>query len=205
MYRAIASRRPAAMPAPSCPLPLRLVPTSDPTSFLTQPPGTTGLPLLPHPGAFGFQRPRNVQTGVHLYCASGTPICAIDAGRVVSVFPFTGSHCQMPWWLNTWAVLVEGASGVLAYCNLRPSVGVGESVAPGTFIGQVLPALREGRGRPTSRLHMEMHTGGTRECSLWMDMNSMPSTLIDPTPTLLSIAGLPANSGRKYGLSKIKP
>jgi murein DD-endopeptidase MepM/ murein hydrolase activator NlpD len=178
------------------PLPLRLIPTSDPMSLLTQPPGTTGLPLAPHPGAFGFQRARQVHTGVDLYCPPGTPVCAMEAGRVVAVLPFTGTHAKSPWWLNTWVVLVEGASGVFVYGHLKPGAELGEYLAPGSFIGQVLQVLRDGSGRPTSMLHLELNAGGVREPTSWPDVNAKPATLLDPTPILLAIAGSPGLSGR---------
>ena len=184
-----------AMPASLNPLPLRLVPTSDPMSFLTMPPGTTGLPLLPHPGAFGFQRSKYVHTGVDLYCAPGTPVCAVEAGRVVSVLPFTGAHAKLPWWLNTWIVLVEGASGVFAYGDLKPAVVVGDNLRPGGFIGQVVQVLRDGKGRPASMLHLELHMAGVTDCPHWLDLNSRPPTLLDPTPILLTVAGSPTGAG----------
>lgn len=177
------------MPAPLNPLPLRLVPTSDPMSFKTMAPGTTGLPLLPHPGAFGFVRPKYVHAGVDLYCATGTPVSAIEAGRVVAVYPFKGAHAQTPWWLNTWVVLVEGITGVFAYGDLKPAAQVGEDLRPGSFIGQVIQVLRDGKGRPASMLHLELHKPGTTSCGHWPDQNSRPPTLLDPTPTLLAIAG----------------
>ncbi len=181
------------------PLPLRLIPTSDPMSFLTQPPGTTGLPLLPHPGAFGFQRAQRVHEGVDLYCSPGTPICAMEAGRVVAALPFTGAHANTPWWLNTWIVMVEGASGIFAYGHLKPGVAVGDYLAPGSFMGQILQVLRDGQGRPTSMLHLEMHAGGAREWPQWLDIHSRPATLLDPTPTLLAIAGNPGHAGASSG------
>jgi murein DD-endopeptidase MepM/ murein hydrolase activator NlpD len=180
------------MPAPSNPLPLRLVPTSDPSSFLSMAPGTTGLPLLPHPGAFGFARPKYVHTGVDLYCPPGTPVGAIEAGRVVAVLPFTGAHAQMPWWLNTWIVMVEGASGVFAYGDLKPGVQVGEDLKAGSFIGQVVQVLRDGKGRPSSMLHLELHYQGSTRCPHWREVHFRPPTLLDPTPILLLIAGHPA-------------
>jgi murein DD-endopeptidase MepM/ murein hydrolase activator NlpD len=182
---------PPAMPAPLVnPISLRLIPTSDPVSFRTFPPGTTGLPLLPHPGAFGFQRAHHVHEGVDLYCPPGTAVCAMEAGSVVAVLPFAGAHAGRPWGLNSWVVLLEGASGVFAYGDLKPGVAPGVKLRAGAFVGQVLQVLRDSRGgRPTSMLHLEMHTAGALECPQWMDINTRPATLLDPTPTLLAIAG----------------
>jgi hypothetical protein len=179
------------MPAPIVnPLSLRLIPTTDPDSFRSLPPGTTSLPLLPHPGAFGFQREHHVHEGVDLYCPPGTAVQAMEAGTVVAVFPFAGPHAGRPWGLNAWVVLVEGASGVIAYGDLKPAVIPGVRLKARGFVGQVLQVLRDNRGgRPTSMLHLEMHTPGTLACPQWMDISTRPPSLIDPTPTLLAIAG----------------
>jgi hypothetical protein len=111
------------------------------------------------------------------------------------VLPFAGTHANMPWWLNTWIVLVEGVSGVFAYGDLKPGVDVGDDLVPGSFIGQVLQVLRFGKERPTSMLHLEMHAVGSRDCPQWLDIDSRPPTLLDPTPILLTIAGSRGGAG----------
>lgn len=109
---------------------------------------------------------------------------------MVAVLPFSGAHAGGPWGLNAWVVLVEGASGVFAYGDLKPGVALGANLKAGGFVGQVLQVLRDNRGgRPTSMLHLEMHTPGTRQCPQWIDINARPRTLLDPTPALLAIAG----------------
>jgi len=171
------------------PLPFRLVPTTDADSYLTLPHGTTGLPLPPHPGAFGAKRTGHVHAGVDLYCPAGTPVVAMEAGEVVAVMPVTGPHAGKPWWLNTWLVMIEGNSGVFAYGGVKPAVGAGDTVGAAEHLGQILTMVRFAGGRPTSLLHLELHASGVRQGAEWLDVNQRPSTLMDPTPMLLALAG----------------
>lgn len=165
-----------------------LVPTGDTLSFREMPEGFTGLPLPPHPGAFGVQRRNHVHEGVDLYCAQGEPVFAVEEGKVVSVAPFTGSIAGSPWWLDTWAVMVEGASGVLLYGEIVPESGLalGEDIFPGQVVGHVTRVLRNPKGRPDTMLHLELHVPGTREAFEWL--NERPVSLLDPTPFLLEVA-----------------
>ena len=73
------------------PIPYRLIPTTDSDSFKTMAGFTTGLPLPPHVGSFGFNRRNHTHEGVDLYCPTGTPVCAVEDGRVVAVVPFSES------------------------------------------------------------------------------------------------------------------
>jgi murein DD-endopeptidase MepM/ murein hydrolase activator NlpD len=173
------------------PLPLRLVPTTDAASYVTQPHGTTGLPLPPHPGAFGSARRGHVHGGVDLYCPVGTPVVAMEAGEVVAVLPVTGPHAGKPWWLNTWMIMVEGNSGVFGYGGLKPAVGIGDTVRAAEHLGQILSMVRFAAGRPTSLLYLELHANGVRQAAEWLDVNQPPATLLDPTPMLLALAVQP--------------
>ena len=157
-------------------------------SFSTFPAGLTGLPIGEHPGAFGVKRKHHHHEGVDLYCRNGNTIDAVERGIVVAVIPFTGEHATppSPWWNDTWAVLVEGDSGVVVYGEIRPDVRVGDEVVPGWTIGWVTQVLKVDKGRPMSMLHLELHQRGTREVFDWVD--ARPSTLLDPTPYLLELA-----------------
>ncbi|MNR71611.1 Peptidase family M23 [compost metagenome] len=176
-----------------CPLPLRLVATAESESFREHPPGTTGLPLPPHPGGFGVVRRHHVHEGVDLYAPHGTAVFAVEAGEVVAVVPFTGPLAGLPWWLDTYAVLVEGPSGVVVYGEVTPTVCAGAAVAAGERIGNVCRVLRHDKGRPTSMLHLELHAPGSRTCPEWLDTESRPSVLRDPTPYLLTCCAAPAD------------
>lgn len=169
-----------------CPLPLALKITADSESFRTHGPGVTGLPVEPHPGAFGVVRKHHIHEGVDLYCPSGTQVCAVEDGEVVAVLPFTGVKAGLPWWLDTDAVLVEGASGVVLYGEVAAAVGVGTSIKAGDRVGQVVRVLRNDKGRPTSMLHLELHVPGTRALVEWYADSPRPPSLLDPTLMLQS-------------------
>lgn len=169
------------------PIPLSLVATRDSSSFREMPQGTTGLPRAPHPGAFGVQRRHHVHEGVDLYVPEGTPVHAVEAGRVVRIEWFTGPKADTPWWLDTQAIFVEGASGVVVYGEITvlDHLKEGSSVQPGDLLGHVAVVLRQDKGRPTAMLHMELHAHGARSAPAWE--GARPETLLDPTPFLLPL------------------
>jgi murein DD-endopeptidase MepM/ murein hydrolase activator NlpD len=174
------------------PVPARLVPTGDGESFRAMPPGATGLPLPPHPGAFGVGRRHHTHEGVDLYVPEGAAVTAVEAGAVVAVLAFTGAHCAppSPWWEDTWAVMVEGASGVVLYGEIDPAPGLrpGDRVARGDTLGAVTRVLRRDKGRPTCMLHLELYAPGARTCVEWGPGEPRPTGLLDPTPLLLAAA-----------------
>lgn len=170
------------------PVPLCLVTTDDTLSFKAMPEGVTGLPLEPHPGAFGVSRQHHRHEGVDFYCPEGTPVHAVEDGIVVRVMGFTGPKADSPWWHDTDAVLVEGTSGVVLYGEIAPSVKEGERVVAGQIVGHIVQVLREDKGRPMSMLHLELHSAGTRDCYEWTDASGRPPSLQDPTPYLLPLA-----------------
>lgn len=170
------------------PLPLKLLPTSDSESFRVMPTNVTGLPMHGHPGAFGVRRKNHTHEGVDLYAPQGTPVYAVEAGQVVRVAPFTGPKAGLPWWLDTSAVWVEGASGVVLYGELDPVVSVGTLVVPGQLIGHVERVLVNDKGRPLAMLHLELHTAQSREAPEWLVHDERPAVLRDPTPYLMACA-----------------
>ncbi len=168
------------------PIPYTLVPTHDSDSFGQYGPGHTGLPLFPHKGAFAVPRKFHVHEGVDLYVPEGTAVCAVEAGTVVDIQPFTGLHADTPWWEETWAVLVQGGTGVVVYGEIVPRLGLelNMHVPAGELLGRVKRVLKVDKGRPVSMLHLELHTHGTRVCPAWERHAEPPSTLRDPTPYL---------------------
>ncbi len=172
----------------STPILLTMVPTSDSMSFQTMPPGCTGLPIDQHCGAFGVQRKHHTHEGVDLYAPVGMPVLAVEPGQVVAVKPFTGPHAgpSLAHWLDTWAVFVEGESGVVVYGEIAPHVKVGATVHAGQVVGVVMRVLRNYKHRPVSMLHLELHKHGSRNAPEWLVHDNKPDVLLDPTPYLLA-------------------
>lgn len=171
------------------PLSLALVPTNDAESFRAMPAHATGLPVGAHPGAFGVRRKNHTHEGVDLYAPEGTPVYAVEAGLVVRVGAFTGPTASLPWWLDTDAVWVEGATGVVLYGELQPAVEEDVEVYPGCLIGHVKRVLAQDKDRPTSMLHLELHVHSSRTAPEWLIHEERPAMLRDPTPFLMECAG----------------
>ena len=171
----------------SAPLNLTFVPSADSLSFAGLSPTETSLPLAPHPGAFGVARKNHIHEGVDLYCAEGTPVYAVEPGRVVAVVPFTGTIAGSDWWHDTYAVLVEGETGVVVYGEITPGRVTGENIAAGDCIGHVKQVLKNDKGRPMAMLHLELYDHGTRDAVEWKNDTPRPRGLRDPTPYLLNI------------------
>jgi len=140
-------------------------------------------------GTFGFKRKHDVHTGVDLYTVEGAPVYAVEPGIVVSVERFTGPP-ESPWWLTTYAVLVEGKSGVLVYGEVESLVSEGQDVEEGQHIARVIPVLPQGKERPDipghSRfmLHFEHYDAGTTRTVWWNLGDPQPKGLHDPLPLL---------------------
>ena len=167
---------------------MSLFPSADSEEFKTFEPGQTGVPVgEEHPGAFGFKRANHTHEGVDLYCPEGTPVAAVEDGMVVALIPFTGAHTTppSPWWHDTWALLVEGDTGVVVYGEITAAhmFWPGDHVTAGEVIGHVKQVLVKDKGRPMSMLHLELHVPGTKDAYEWLD--ERPASLLDPTDHLL--------------------
>jgi len=172
------------------PIDMTVVPDPDSEGFRNHPDGTTGLPVGDaHPGAFGFVRRNHIHEGVDLYCPEGTPVRAVEDGVVVAVIPFTGPSAEpsSPWWHDTSAILIEGASGVVVYGEVEVGSGIveGVRVGAGETIASVVPVLKKDKGRPMTMLHLELHTPGVRDAFEWTQEGGRPESLLDPTAQLL--------------------
>jgi murein DD-endopeptidase MepM/ murein hydrolase activator NlpD len=147
------------------------------------------IPISGHVGSFGFVRKHHVHEGVDLYCPERTEVFAVEAGTIVVIEPFTGKQAGSSWWNDTWVVLVEGESGVVAYGEIAPNskFSVGEQISKGESLGFVLQVLKKDKGRPLTMLHLELHLPGTRTTVAWEvgNQENCPSTLLDPTKFLL--------------------
>lgn len=144
------------------------------------------IPQGDHPGAFGSVRKFDVHTGIDLYCPEGTEIVAMEFGVVVAIEVFTGPNTNppSPWWNETFAVLVEGPSGVILYGEMLPCVLKGDVVTRGQVIGNVKTVLKKDKGEPMTMLHLEHYAYGVREGVWWKLGEDKPDTLYDPYPLL---------------------
>jgi hypothetical protein len=154
--------------------------------------GVTGLPAAGEPGAFGAVRKHDIHTGVDIYCDPWATVRTVEEGTVVAVEAFTGKIADSPWWNDTWAVLIEGASGVICYGEISPNADFkpGTTLPWGFIVGNVLTVLKEDKGvTPTSMLHFELYRHGTKKTVWWHHGEEKPEELLDPTELLQSIYG----------------
>ena len=132
-------------------------------------------------GEFAYQRRFHTHEGIDLYAPVGTPVMACEAGEVVSVIEFTGFE-ESPHWNDTYAVLIEGESGVICYGEVIPyNVKVGDKIEPGTVVGFVAQVLKTYKGRPMSMLHLELLKLGSKDSVSWPVNSPKPDILLDPT------------------------
>lgn len=148
---------------------------------------TGGTPVGEHPGAFGVKRKHHIHEGVDLYCEAGTAVRAVEDGEVIWTGLFTGALAGSPWWNDTSAVMIKGASGWVLYGEILTHMRMGQQVKRGHVIGYVERVLKKDKGKPTSMLHLELR----KPCSEamqnfnWQLDQPKPWWLVDPTPFLL--------------------
>ena len=145
------------------------------------------IPVGSHVGSFGYTRRHDVHKGVDLYCPVGTDIAPVEAGKVVDIRPFTGPILGHTWWHNTWAISVEGETGVVVYgeIEVNPTLKIGDVVDEGYLLGHVLQVLTVDKGRPMAMLHIALHRHGVLRNGVWEVGTPQPSGLIDPTNHLI--------------------
>lgn len=152
----------------------------------------SGIPCPGHAGAFLTKRKHHVHTGVDLYTNDGQSVYAVEDGTVVGMEDFTGKSQQTPWWEDTKCILIEGATGVVCYGEIKPyCFEIGHKVKRGDEIGYVKRVLpihklrRDIDGHSTSMLHMEIYPHG--KYTAFEELGENPddfNILIDPTPFL---------------------
>lgn len=147
-----------------------------------------GIPLNPHPGAFGYARKGSRHTGIDLYSSEPhAGVYAVEDGTVVCVEHFTGEWDNSPWWNNTDCILVEGASGVICYGEIVTNLKPGDKVEAGQHIANIVQVIKDGREHPEipghskNMLHLELYPSGTTRPSAGFE-----SHLRDPTPFVLN-------------------
>jgi len=149
---------------------------------------TPAIPPEGHVGDFAFRRSFYHHPGIDIYCDFGQEVQAMEAGTVVHIENFTGPNANppSPWWLETWSILVEGESGVLGYCELKPlpHIQVGSKVTEGEVIATIVPVLKKNKGNGTTMLHFEQYASGTREHVTWVLDTTKPVQLLNPRELL---------------------
>ncbi len=145
------------------------------------------IPQPPHLGAFGAVRKFHCHEGVDLYAAEGTPVRAVEFGKIMRIAPFTGPQVDMPWWNDTDCVMVLGNTGVVNYGEITPHKDLrGYScIRRGDIVGYVKQVLKKDKGRPMSMLHVELYDFDCYEWHGWGVGEEKPAQLRDPTPFLL--------------------
>lgn len=161
----------------------------------------SGIPTKGHPGAFMTVRKHHTHTGVDLYTNDGEPVYAVEDGIIVGLEDFTGPKQNTPWWNDTRCLLIEGASGVVCYGEIKENhitSKIGRNVKKGDWIGNVERVLKEGKERPdieghsTSMLHIELYKHGIhRAFEETGDNLSDWNDLIDPTEYLINAINAP--------------
>jgi hypothetical protein len=144
------------------------------------------LPSLPFVGAvgdFAFRRSFYYHPGVDLYCSDLQVVHAMEDGKIVNIEHFTGAEADppSPWWHNTWSIMIEGAHGVIGYCELKPfkHLQVGMSSYEDEPIGLVIPVLKKDKGNGTTMLHLEHYVPGTKQHATWKLDTPKPPELLN--------------------------
>lgn len=144
--------------------------------------------LSSYQGSFGAVRKYDVHCGVDLYCEPHQLTVAVEDGIVVGIEKFTGEFAtpSTSWWNDTYAVLVEGASGVVVYGEIEPTntIQVGKKIRQGQTLGYVITVLKKDKGLPMTMLHLELHKPGTKETVTWNLNEPRPESLLDPSDKL---------------------
>jgi hypothetical protein len=145
------------------------------------------IPVEQHVGAFGVQRKKHIHNGIDLYCEPLEAVYSVERGTVVDYRQWTGEAASSPWWNDTWAILVEGESSVVAYGEIYPVEVdiIGDKVEAGELIGFVKTVLKKDKGRPMTMLHLQCYKHGHLCAGGWKTNDPKPDTLIDPTNFLL--------------------
>jgi len=167
--------------------------TSDFIWFPTSLDKFRGIPINSHPGAFGCARKHNFHEGVDLYGKEGDYVYAIKTGRVVSNRRFTGDD-TCPWWNPTDAVTLQDEDGFFVYGEIKSNLKIGDMVAKGAKIGEMIPVLPPHKHRPdipehsVTMLHLERYNtkyNVDMGWASWDKRENRPVYLEDPTPFLI--------------------
>jgi murein DD-endopeptidase MepM/ murein hydrolase activator NlpD len=103
------------------------------------------LPARGTPGSFWEDRGDRCHGGLDLYAPPGSPVVAVEDGKVISVGIFT-SQDLVPYWNRTFEVTISHVTGIFCrYAELGDMViGKGAPVSGGEVIGHVGEVLNPG-------------------------------------------------------------
>jgi hypothetical protein len=148
-------------------------------------------PSIPSEGSvgdFAFRRSFYHHPGIDIYCDFGQEVQAIEDGVVVHIENFTGPNAvpTSPWWNETHSILIEGASGAIGYCELKPlpHIQIGMKIKEGDIIATIVPVLKRDKGNGTTMLHLEQYTPGTKGHVTWVLDEEKPKELLNPRKLL---------------------
>jgi len=146
------------------------------------------IPVGNHVGAFGAIRRHDIHKGVDLYCPSGTPVYAVESGKVVDIRWFTGEKAGCSWWRNTMGISIEGETGVIVYGEMivNKDIKSGDDIGQGQKLGEIEQVMKKDNGRPLSMLHFALHRHAVLSNGRWEIGKPQPSGLLDPTNRLIS-------------------
>lgn len=141
------------------------------------------------PGGFGARRPYSLHTGVDLFCNHNQIFTSVEEGIVIAIQNFSKQQKKRPWLNRTRVVLIEGESGVVAYCNVkeRPGLCVGDLVEPGEVLGNVVRIHKKKRRKDKCMLHIELYKKETKKRVCWSYSFPKPPQLLDPTNYLVGV------------------
>ena len=177
------------------------------------------IPQPDQPGSYWEDRGDRHHAGVDLYAPAGSPVVAIQAGRILRISVHT-SPGILPFWNTTYAILLQLPSGiVLRYAELgEVAVSVEQVVVCGQLIGHVGQVLLFNRIIPTdpqyiqllkdtnnsTMLHIEAYTTPPLEederyvGGSYIGLTIPPNNLLNPTSILEEIVRNEGSQGLKY-------
>ena len=166
------------------------------------------IPCCLHHGAFFVKRKFDVHTGVDLYAPEGTKVYSIEDGEIVKIRPYTGKFAGTDFWNETWSIEVEGHTGIISYGEIKPLNGLaaGDRVTAGFPLGHVMKVLKEDKGKPTSMLHVAVHTHGWKHLIKDQEdpeQESFYDLQIDPTMLLIQLKNMADMKKIRSSLKKL--
>jgi len=164
------------------------------------------VPSPDDPGSFWENRGDRRHCGVDIYAPHGSPVRAIEAGKVLDTGIMTSKDI-LPYWNTTYYVLVQHGPQIAKYAELHDlAVSTGDKVDGGTIIGHVgtvidheaitedAPAYiqRLSNWGDVSMLHFELYKARPAKTEAYLGGNwfdaTQPEDLINPTEYLAAAA-----------------